>query len=329
MRFLPLMTALILAGCISGPEPQPTTTTSLPDAYTMESSQAMAIGYAVEAYPGNASACGKPRFEGVYPLSCDKCWEFTFLIDCKTQTMDSNRTELRRLNVPVNMGVIGQPNETVIGLTCNQDGDCIPGKPGFNIRYACLNGICGIGDFDDAASEYCRKTGNRLMMGRQSTGGSYIMCRFTNGNECEEWSYFYRRCDWDTGNLSDCSDYSSTQICTTEYNPVCARISSKDNGTETIYARDYANGCTACITTTLTDITVGYSIGPCQSTTTTLKESVILNAAAQYCEQKGYVYRMKRYPSGREYGVCVFGIEDECNADEFFKGICGPKHLGN
>ena len=47
--------------------------------------------------------------------------------------------------------------------------------------------------------------------------------------------------------------------------------------------------------------------------------------AKVYCETQGYVYMTRKYSSGREYGVCVFGLGEECNAEDYFIGECGPK----
>ncbi|MCX8023476.1 MAG: DUF333 domain-containing protein [Syntrophorhabdaceae bacterium] len=44
------------------------------------------------------------------------------------------------------------------------------------------------------ASEYCIKTGGRLVIRKDKDGGEYGICIFNN-KECEEWAYFRGECD--------------------------------------------------------------------------------------------------------------------------------------
>ena len=50
----------------------------------------------------------------------------------------------------------------------------------------------------------------------------------------------------------------------------------------------------------------------------------LANAAAAYCEEQGYRYRIQQEENGSRCGVCVFSEEAACNAWAFFQGECGP-----
>ncbi len=43
------------------------------------------------------------------------------------------------------------------------------------------------------ASVYCEEQGGTLEM-REGEGGTYGVCRFDDGSECEEWAYFRGEC---------------------------------------------------------------------------------------------------------------------------------------
>jgi putative hemolysin len=229
--------------------------------------------------------------------------------------------------VTVIEGQVTDVTESAVGKTCAFNGDCIPDKPLSGVQYVCEGSVCTTKPFDDPASQYCLDGGNQLVMRKQPTGSVYGVCLFHNDGECEALSYYYGRCGADTSNLSDCSGYSGGHICTMEYNPVCAKIEVGVQAPYGIVWKTVSNSCVACTTGSRTEVTVGYMMGECPPiTTTTLKPIEIINPAAEYCEQQGYVYRIRKYSSGREYGVCVFGLDDECNAEDYFHGKCGPKN---
>jgi heat shock protein HslJ len=53
------------------------------------------------------------------------------------------------------------------------------------------NGAAGL---PNPASVYCEEQGGRLEM-RADENGTYGVCRFDNGSECEEWAYFRGECE--------------------------------------------------------------------------------------------------------------------------------------
>ncbi len=271
---------------------------------------------------GTGLACWGLQLNSSSPEPCERCWSFSFAYECRA---GDNRSRVYYADVFVDSGRVASFNSKAMGLTCIFDGDCVPAQPKFDTRYFCNGGVCAEGIFDDPAARYCREMDSRMLMRRQPSASVYSVCRFPNGNECEAWSYYYRMCTPLTENLTDCSSYIGNRVCSGEYNPVCARVERTVNSSRANFSEGYANPCAACISTTNEALVAGYRMGECPPTTTTLKSSIITNAASLYCQSMGYIYRIKQYPSGREYGVCVFGLEDECPAEEYFHGSCKPK----
>jgi len=276
---------------------------------------------------GSGLTCRDLRLNASLPEPCEKCWSFSFIYECSGAR--DNRSRIYYADVFVDSGRVTSVNMKAMGLVCLFDGDCVPAEPKFDTRYFCNGRMCAEGFFDDPASKYCNEMDSRILMHRQPSASVYSVCRFPNGNECEAWSYYYRMCTPFTENLTDCSNYVSSRVCSGEYNPVCASVEKTVNSSKVYSLTGFMNSCAACISTTKEVLVVGYRMGECPPTTTTLKPSIITNAASLYCESQGYVYRIKQYPSGREYGVCVFGFEDECPADEYFHGSCKPKRQTN
>ena len=50
----------------------------------------------------------------------------------------------------------------------------------------------------------------------------------------------------------------------------------------------------------------------------------LVNAAAAYCTDQGYLYETRTQPDGRECGACVFPDQSACNAWAFFQQECQP-----
>jgi putative hemolysin len=207
---------------------------------------------------------------------------------------------------------------------CIFDGDCVADNPPPGIRKVCEGGTCRMHPFDSPASLFCLEKGFHLRQKKQSTRVTYNLCIFPNGGECEEEAYFTGRCDQTSDNLTGCLGYSTKEPCLLDYNPVCARlVTSNTTSNETVW-KTFSNPCLACTTSTKTSYTRGYILGECTSTTTTLQSNPYL-AAAKFCEDSGYAYRTRKRLSGKEYGVCVFGLDNECDAEEYFRGTCKPK----
>jgi putative hemolysin len=107
------------------------------------------------------------------------------------------------------------------------------------------------------AAVYCEAEGG-ILESRETDRGEVTMCVFEDG-ECEEWAFFRGECTPEKGNivLEGCEEYADAEICTTEYNPVCARIISG----ETAQWKTYSNACNAC---TAQENIIGYLSGACE-----------------------------------------------------------------
>ncbi len=173
------------------------------------------------------------------------------------------------------------------------------------------------------AALHCMRDGYEPVTMKQPTGITYVACVFPDG-WCEAEAYLQGRCGPDTGNLTDCAGYYTGLVCTQEYSPVCAKVEVGNDTVETVKWRSFRNPCLACTYGSLTESVTGYRIGDCPvTTTTTLTSRYVGDAAAEYCERRGYVY-VERTVGGYTYGFCVFGRGGECPAEEFFRGTCTP-----
>ncbi|MFH1055614.1 MAG: DUF333 domain-containing protein [Candidatus Altiarchaeota archaeon] len=317
-----LLMAVILCGCLGGGPQALTSTTSLA-AFGGKESAIVAVEY-VRGLDGYASSgCRGVRVNETVRLDCQGCFEVTLYFECATGEAGTV-FEGRKATVTLENGKVTDIRESSEGVICTFDSDCMPERPVLGVRYVCEGGVCSAKPFGNPASQYCLDRGNHLVARTNSNGGTYGACIFENGNECDEWAYYYGRCDWNTSNLTDCSGYFGSQVCVTDYNPVCAKIVSSDNVSNFEWMT-YSNQCTACAASTRIRTMAGYMMGECPPVTTTTLKSIVTNAAAEYCEGGGYAYRIRLYPSGKEYGVCVFGVEDECDAEDFFHGKCKPR----
>jgi putative hemolysin len=326
-----LAAALLLCGCIETPWTTPTTTTD-PHFQTTSTVPAKANASLEEAYSRaadrlagmpaySAGACGRIVIKNATPDGCQACWNLTLSYDCATNMSKTART-LREHFVRVGQNeteVTALPEKTL----CTIDGDCMGAGAKSGIRFACEGGLCVIKKFEGEASNFCIDTGNRLEMRVLPSGGAYNMCIFKNGNECEEEAYLNGWCNNESGNITTCAMQGSVGLCTTGYVPVCARVRPTAN-LEASEWMQFSNPCLACNAGDRKLYIEGYFMGYC-TTTTTQPRTGIFNVEAEFCKKNGYVYRIKKYPSGREYAVCLFDLEDECDAIDYFHGKCGPK----
>ena len=208
---------------------------------------------------------------------------------------------------------------------CLVDAECVPEKPSEGMRYFCEQRTCKAKAFIDEASVKCGQEGGIIKMRKISGLHTYVVCIFENGNECEIWAHYFGRCDNTSANLTDCSGYELNNLCALDYTPVCAKLISA-RGQDNYSWKGFSNGCSACKISTKDEYAEGYVIGTCPiTTTTTLKSPDLTSAAEKYCRDLGYSYKIRQYASGNEYGVCVFGYDNECNAEDFFHGRCMSK----
>ena len=69
------------------------------------------------------------------------------------------------------------------------------------------------------ASTNCEDLSGTLEF-RESENGTYGVCVFEDGSECEEWKLFYNECQ--KGEFINLNNLDPNRVCTLEYAPVCA-----------------------------------------------------------------------------------------------------------
>lgn len=108
----------------------------------------------------------------------------------------------------------------------------------------------------------CMNTSGATWQSREDArGGQYGVCLFSDGSWCEEWAYYQKHCTQGT-NITSCKgQFWGKTVCEPDYNPVCARVES-ENATSIIWKK-FSNACNACISSTKTDVVVGYVPGEC------------------------------------------------------------------
>jgi putative hemolysin len=313
-----LLMVLLVLGCM-GDEAGPTVTTTTSPPITLGDSISVARGILEAEERFTEGICRKIKLNNTENIDCPSCHTISFTYECENPL--DGKSSLYLAEVTVREGVSGDYVEELLRETCIVDSDCLPDS---EYEYVCVAGECVRQSQKNEATYFCMSMGHNIRFEVLPNRISYPVCVFVNGNECEAWAYFFGRCGPDTGNMTDCAGFSSGEICTTEYIPVCAKIQDLHNLTNMWWA-DYTNPCLACTSHTRTTTPLGYLLGECPKTTSTTLSPIYDNAPRDYCEQQGYVYRIRTYATGREYGVCVFGIDDECDAQEFFHGRCTPQ----
>jgi putative hemolysin len=321
MRYFVLMlAAALICGCIGGQEE--TTTTQTTQSTTTSTTISPAIGAkTAESYIRNATEyatdnCSSLILAKVENPGIPNSWRVTFTFECWK--------ELHTLTVTVAGENVTSVDRAPVKTTCIIDSDCIMKRPSTESYLSCKDRVCTEQPFDSPASIFCLSMGHRLQTRKLSNGGVYLACRFINGNECEEMSYYAQRCGVTTDNLTDCVGYSDNEVCSSGYDPVCGKVLAGEKEPFTTEWKTFTNPCRACTSNTRNMTIQGYLMDECPKIE---KPAVggVYNPSAKFCEDNSYVYRIKKYASGREYGVCVFSPEDECNADDYFHGICAPK----
>lgn len=252
--------------------------------------------------------------------TCIGCLNVTVAYKC-TGYEGSNVTYYIQQTYDVGLEGIRITYPRVAKQSCFFDIDCLPEVPRYNKRYFCNLTTCAIGDFIDEASINCLSKGNRVLQIPYTNRRTENICFLKNRNTCDTWSYFYGRCTEDTGNLTLCTP--NEEICPNNLNPVCANIETVSGETKKNIWRNFKNPCMACSFLNQEGRSIGYRIGECTSTTTTtLGNPYSFNAVANYCEQFGYSFKIRKYPNGDEYGVCITDKRVECDADDFYDGKC-------
>jgi len=322
-----LLLIIALTGCIGQREPGEATTTSTTHGYGLDELKIIAQDVIMGNSTYERRGCEKIRLIDEKTMECEGCHILTYAYECRIG--EDNRTlHTYEAKLEFIQSQIAEIVENYVGRWCVLDSDCIPTKPLDDMRYNCVNQVCNSSPFDDPASLYCKEQGYTISSQVGANGNTLAYCVFPNGNVCPVWDLISGRCSQESDNLTYCEYIDSSRICTMEYNPVCAKTFNEAGNLNVTEYKTYRNPCVACKSSTNKLTVLGYVLGQCTTpTTTTLRyNDLVDNPQRQYCERQGFTYAIRKYATGKEYGVCIFTLDDECEANDYFQGICRPKN---
>jgi putative hemolysin len=85
----------------------------------------------------------------------------------------------------------------------NTNHDACDGEWVWNtVKNSCYWNCNAIGKIANPASEYCVAQGNKHDIIKDAAGNEYGICKFSDGSECEEWSYFNGKCKQGDTNIA-------------------------------------------------------------------------------------------------------------------------------
>ena len=255
---------------------------------------------------------------------CEGCFVIDYRFKCIITDDGVNITYIKVVTANYIKGELTELSNPTVRRSCITDADCVLQPPLRNINYKCIEQMCYDRSFDDPMAMKCINEGNHIILKKLSNNALISLCIFKNGNQCEISSHFFGGCDANTDNLTSCQQFRDG-LCRKGYQPVCGKVTIKTDEGDIYSWKDFDNACLACKNMGKTEITEAYIPGICiKKTTTTIPSSFSIDPEIQYCEDKGYAFRIREYATGKEYGVCIFGHEYQCPELDYFKGLCGP-----
>jgi len=98
------------------------------------------------------------------------------------------------------------------------------------------------------ASTFCVENGGKLDIQDTETGQVGI-CTFSNGKQCEEWSYYRGECssEYGDGRVYCTPEDKENYGCYMEYNPVCAYFDSTIKCSTDLCSATESTACDACL----------------------------------------------------------------------------------
>jgi putative hemolysin len=204
------------------------------------------------------------------------------------------------------------------------------------------------------ASVYCEQQGGRVEM-RDGEGGTYGVCVFEDGGECEEWAYYRGECtpNGPSGDAVQVPDPAAAREAVLSYLRDLgvavpggeAAWTEQDLNEEGLLGASrlrYAAGEwtvdvsfpivapeMTVFTVTVSDSADGYTwqgevnaVGEVSELSNS-PDAGLPNPASAYCEEQGGRVEMRSNDEG-VYGVCVFTDGSECDEWAYWRGECGP-----
>jgi putative hemolysin len=204
------------------------------------------------------------------------------------------------------------------------------------------------------ASVYCEQQGGRVEM-RTDADGTYGVCVFDDGSECEEWAYYRGECT--LGRASDTPvqipDPAAARDAVLAYLrglgvavPADDAVWSEQNLTEegllgashlrytvdewmvdisfpivapqaTIYAVTVSDSAANLVWQG--EVNAAGEVSEVDAS----PDTGLANPASVYCEEQGGRVEMRSGEDGT-YGVCIFKDGTECDEWAYWRGECGP-----
>ncbi len=161
-------------------------------------------------------------------------------------------------------------------------------------------------DMPNPASVYCEQQGYRLEIRTAPDGSQSGVCVFSDGSECDEWTYYRNECAPASqgGSLPNpASVYCEQQGYTSE-------IRTADDGSQ--YGVCIFPDGSQCDEW-------AYYRRECAPAT---QDASMPNPASVYCEQQGYQVEIRTASDGSQSGACIFPDGSECDEWAFFRGEC-------
>ena len=172
------------------------------------------------------------------------------------------------------------------------------------------------------ASVYCEQQGGDLDIRTSGDGGQYGVCMFDDGSECDEWSFYEKKCkpgDYfpatgGGGNVGlanpasvYCEDQGGKLDIRTMENGSQYGVCMFDDGSECDEWEFYKAEC---------------SPGDYFPASGSQDNLQLANPAAGYCIDQGGTYEIRTQADGGQYGMCMFADGSECDEWQFYDGKC-------
>ena len=149
------------------------------------------------------------------------------------------------------------------------------------------------------AAVYCGEQGGEVDI-RTTDDGAVGYCVFPDDSECEEWAFFYGKCEPKDSGIIGLPNPAAV-YCEEQGGQLDAGICAFEDGSECDQWAFFRGECAPG------DTSVG-----------------LPNPAAVYCEEQGGQPEIRANADGSQDGFCIFDDGSECEQWDYFHGECEP-----
>ncbi len=185
---------------------------------------------------------------------------------------------------------------------------------------------CNWGYLVPPATTYCQRTGGTLERRVDADGGENGYCRFADGSECEQWSYYYGKCK-PGDSLAAPADAQPQAGLPNPASVHCEQNAGRldlrtgsDGGVSGICVFPDGSECEEW----------AFFRGECRpgaslaAPTDAVSQPGLPNPASVFCEKSGGRLDLRASVDGGQAGICVFPNGKECDEWAYFRGECKP-----